>query len=301
VEYELAGIGSRAVAQIVDLLLLTVVTAIVVTLVGFWLMADLDSPAASYVVGATLIFQFFLFWGYFILFEYYASGKTLGKRLMKVRVVQDNGNNASFLSILLRNLFRLVDMLPLGYLVGVVVILVNGRERRIGDLVAGTMVVKAVPKSQFLWLDDVDLQSAGWNAPETVSHPEAVSHPEILRHHETLQPATGVSAPPATGEGGVTTVHLPGFSSPIVVQQPLPAQWLSLLTNLLARRNQMSKGDWNSLLDEAWEGMAGEGIVKVEPVAAEETGAALLSRRDKLRVLRTLVGSHGSSRRRDRQ
>jgi uncharacterized RDD family membrane protein YckC len=141
-QYAMAGIGSRALAQLIDLLLLTVVYGVLMGSAVLWGWLHIFGAATSYVIALIVILGFFIFFGYFILFEYFASGRTVGKWLIRLHVIRTNGGPLSFYAALIRNLFRFVDILPLGYLIGVITMLVTPSERRIGDFVADTIVVK---------------------------------------------------------------------------------------------------------------------------------------------------------------
>jgi uncharacterized RDD family membrane protein YckC len=141
ISYKLAGIGTRAIAQLIDVLLLGVVYTLFGIATSTWSSRNVLGQATSYVIGIVVVISFFIFWGYFIVLEYFLSGQTLGKKLVKVRVVQVNGRPVTFFGSLIRNLLRLIDVLPTGYLIGVIVMLIDKRERRIGDLAAGTMVI----------------------------------------------------------------------------------------------------------------------------------------------------------------
>ena len=85
--------------------------------------------------------------GYFILFEWLLSGQTPGKRLIGIRVIKMGGYSLRFLDVLLRNLMRVVDFLPLLYGVGAASLVLTSRCQRLGDLVAGTLVVHQEPSS----------------------------------------------------------------------------------------------------------------------------------------------------------
>lgn len=142
--FHTAGIGSRAIAKLIDNLIVGAASAIAVLAV---ILASLPyrirrmDTGFDYVVAGTLIFVVLLNAGYYICTEAFMGGRTIGKRIVGVRVLQDNGQPATFLSVLIRNLFRLLDMLPTMYLTGVVVMLFSKKDKRIGDLVAGTVVV----------------------------------------------------------------------------------------------------------------------------------------------------------------
>jgi len=94
-------------------------------------------------VGLYLIMMFALLWLYPVLFEVLNDGQTPGKKLMRLRVINANGTPVGWIASIVRNLLRTVDMLPFGYAFGLVSCLVDARCRRIGDVVAGTLVVHA--------------------------------------------------------------------------------------------------------------------------------------------------------------
>ncbi len=96
-----------------------------------------NGAAAIYVV----VF-FIFFWGYDVAFEVLASGRTPGKRWNGLRVVRSEGQPIGFLASATRNLLRLIDWLPSLYLVGMVSIFATGKNQRLGDIVAGSLVVR---------------------------------------------------------------------------------------------------------------------------------------------------------------
>lgn len=136
--YETAGLGSRFVAQLIDVLLLAGLL-LAITLLGIGIGMLTDSRAGLLFV---LLIGFAVLWGYFMVGEAVWSGQTLGKRLLRLRVVGVSGEPISAMQAIIRNLVRLVDFLPSYYLVGVIVMFVTQRSQRLGDLAAGTMVVK---------------------------------------------------------------------------------------------------------------------------------------------------------------
>ena len=87
---------------------------------------------------------FAIYWGYFVVFETLWSGQTPGKRIMRLRVVREDGRPVRFFEVFVRNLLRLaLDFQPLpSYAIGVVSIIFSPRSKRVGDFVAGTVVVK---------------------------------------------------------------------------------------------------------------------------------------------------------------
>lgn len=148
-----AGLGSRFLAMLIDFgLLLLVIFALRILLVLFQVpLALVDfSFSVSVMGGVSVLLIFVLQWGYFIFFEQIWNGQTPGKRVMKVRVLQSNGGPVTFVQSSTRNILRVVDALPmivpflypLGYLVGFLCAWLHPQGRRIGDLLAGTVVVR---------------------------------------------------------------------------------------------------------------------------------------------------------------
>lgn len=131
-DLSLAGIGSRAVAYMVDLLL-QFLALLAVSAVG---PAFGDLGVAFYAVASFVILL-----GYPIVAEAFASGRTVGKALVRIAVVAADGTPITFLAAVIRNVVRLVDALPGSYFVGLAAVLVTQRNQRIGDLAAGTLVI----------------------------------------------------------------------------------------------------------------------------------------------------------------
>jgi len=145
--YTIAGVGSRALAAIIDSLI--AITAIIVIMIGIAIASPGRGPGAPGDVfdawaGAVFVFAvFFVLWGYYVLFEGLADGQTPGKRLLRLRVVRDGGYSITFAASAVRNLVRFVDIQPVGcYAVGIVSMLFSKSGKRLGDIVAGTVVVR---------------------------------------------------------------------------------------------------------------------------------------------------------------
>lgn len=134
-----AGIVPRALAWAVDGAIRFVVAAIAVAMLAF---------LGEGGMGIYLILLFVLFWFYPVLFEVLRDGQTPGKTAMNLRVVNANGTPVTWLASIVRNLLRTVDMLPLFYAFGLVATLLDARSRRIGDIVAGTLVVYTDPPAK---------------------------------------------------------------------------------------------------------------------------------------------------------
>ncbi|MBO9324468.1 MAG: RDD family protein [Roseiflexus sp.] len=138
--YDIAGIGSRFLAAIIDSAL--IVLAEVALFLAITQVASMLQFAESVwlAIGATL--GFVILWGYFIAFELTWNGQSPGKRLIGLRVVSEGGRPITVLGSIIRNLVRIIDFLPLFYGIGVIVMFVDKRARRLGDLAADTLVVR---------------------------------------------------------------------------------------------------------------------------------------------------------------
>lgn len=129
----LAGLPSRGAAVILDLAAQTLAMVVI----GFVAGQFGDAGVALFAVGAFLVI-----FGYPVIGEAFLGGRTLGKAAMRIAVVDQRGGPASFLAVLIRNVVRLIDLLPGLYLVGATSILATARNQRLGDLAAGTLVVR---------------------------------------------------------------------------------------------------------------------------------------------------------------
>ncbi len=145
--YDVAGIGSRFLAALVDTILI-IILQLVVNLTLFLLVSSLFDDAFEdnflvWVVAALFgLVAFAFFWGYYIFFEMIWNGQSPGKRWVGLRVIRTDGTPITLTESIIRNLVRLVDFLPAYYGVGVVTMFVNEQARRLGDLAAGTLVVR---------------------------------------------------------------------------------------------------------------------------------------------------------------
>lgn len=141
INFQQAGIGSRFYAALIDTLLLTLIS-----LVGYYVNRQFISELGDIVgnwlgaLGGVIVFA--LFWGYYIAFEVTTNGQTFGKLALGLRVIKDGGYPIGFTDSAIRNLVRIVDFLPFLYGVGLLCMLLNKNWKRLGDLAAGTLVIK---------------------------------------------------------------------------------------------------------------------------------------------------------------
>jgi uncharacterized RDD family membrane protein YckC len=138
--YEIGGIGSRFLAAILDSVL--ILTLELFALYVFGLATELLEQFTSQIAAIGALLTFLILWGYYLFFELIWSGQSPGKRVIGLRVVREGGRPITVSGAAIRNLIRVIDFLPFGYGVGVVVMFIDSRARRLGDLAAGTLVVK---------------------------------------------------------------------------------------------------------------------------------------------------------------
>lgn len=145
--FALASIGNRFLACALDHLLQVILLLLMAW--AFFSFAGISSlegyfeEAPKWVIAAFIIVAFLIFSGYFALFEWAMNGQTPGKRLLKLRVIREDGRPITFWEAAARNLLRNFDMMPLPfYSIGLISVFVSSRDQRIGDLFAGTVVVR---------------------------------------------------------------------------------------------------------------------------------------------------------------
>ncbi len=144
IEFPLAGIGSRFLAIVFDSLLQFIGYVVLGLIAALALGGNLGRiwPSAWNWSAAVLILVVFcLYWGYYAFFETIWQGQTPGKRHAGIRVIKDTGRSITAFEAIARNLVRVVDQFPGVYAVGCVTMFLNKKSKRLGDFVAGTVVV----------------------------------------------------------------------------------------------------------------------------------------------------------------
>ncbi len=144
--YEIAGIGSRFLAALVDtlfILLLQLFTYLFLFLALYQSYGDFSSEMLTpWLIAALGLLAFAFLWGYYIFFEIAWNGQSPGKRWAGLRVIQASGAPITPAEVVIRNLVRAIDFLPAYYGVGLVAMFLDRQSRRLGDLAAGTLVVR---------------------------------------------------------------------------------------------------------------------------------------------------------------
>lgn len=184
IRFPIAGIGSRFLAIFADTLLqiavyvaLFLVFVLVVSSAPKTYAGGLSRSGEKWLIAGFILVHFVIYWGYFTLFEARWNGQTPGKKLFKIRVIQDSGRQITFFESMTRNLIRIVDMLPSIYLVGVISMVCNRRHKRLGDLAAGTLVVHERATEEPIW---------GGTGPRTITaatFQPAEREPDFLSQH----------------------------------------------------------------------------------------------------------------------
>jgi uncharacterized RDD family membrane protein YckC len=231
IEMPLAGIGSRFVAILIDYLIwgaaflvLGVMAAIIIPALHFF-----GGVSANWAAGIFFLIVFLLQWGYFALFEAFSNGRTPGKRVAKIRVIHQSGRGVNFLEALARNLVRFVDYLPGFYAVGVVAIFVSKRNQRLGDMVAGTLVVR-----------DRDVDAPRWsdNRTSVLSLRSSTAQP-IPAPGSALTGSSQWPGSPATSSGPWGAAPHLRVTLPAPALAKLSAADLEVLEGFFARRLDM--------------------------------------------------------------
>ncbi len=164
-EFPLAGIGSRFLAIALDTLIQAAGFVLVLLFTGlsFSTIMRWSPRAQGWTAAIIVLLLFALYSGYYVLFEIFWNGQTPGKRVTRLRVIGDSGRPITVYEAIARNLLRIVDQLPGFYGVGIISVFLSRRNKRVGDIVAGTVVVheKAMQDLQ----PDFPLQTQGSSAP----------------------------------------------------------------------------------------------------------------------------------------
>jgi len=177
INFQQAGIGSRFYAALIDTALLTLIS-----LAGYYVnrqfISELGDLVGNWLGALGGIVVFALFWGYYIAFEVTTSGQAFGKLALGLRVIKEGGYPIGFADSAIRNLVRIVDFLPFFYGVGLICMLISKKWQRLGDLAAGTLVIKTART-------ELKLTGAGSQA----NNPSISIPPRALIYTGWIQPA----------------------------------------------------------------------------------------------------------------
>ena len=194
ITYRLAGIGTRFAAMLVDTLAQAAVAgALLLLFPAIAGVSDLVEAGVPWLIALLVIAGFAVLWGYFIFWEAVWNGRTPGKKLAGIRVVRDSGHPVDFRAVVLRNICRYVDFLPAAYGVGATVMFFSKDSKRLGDYVAGTVVIvdaqgraktpaaEATPPTEYRLLGDPLLLDLG-----AIARDQLAMVDRYLERRETL-------------------------------------------------------------------------------------------------------------------
>ncbi|MGV3540554.1 MAG: RDD family protein [Rufibacter sp.] len=141
VEYAIASVGDRILAYLIDM-----VVGMAWFLIGFFIVGIMSAGGqpnntSFFIVGVIMLLPYLL---YHLLCEIFMNGQSIGKKAKDIKVIKLNGHAPSLGDYLLRWIFRIIDVTLYG-IVAIVTIAINGKGQRLGDLAAGTSVIKTVP------------------------------------------------------------------------------------------------------------------------------------------------------------
>ena len=137
----LAGPTTRFIAWSIDFACI----ALLMSVMGFVCSLFFSLLSMDIATGLTIVVVFVINFGYGIVLEWFWRGQTIGKRVMKLQVVDAEALPLRFSQVVIRNLFRIVDMLPLLYLVGGLSSVLSSKVQRLGDIAANTIVIRHSP------------------------------------------------------------------------------------------------------------------------------------------------------------
>ncbi len=154
-EYEIADIGTRFYALLLDSVMRIMILFVLgyVAALGATGIAILTRGSdSSWMLAAIVIVFFLIEYGYFAVSEIAMNGRTLGKYAFGLRVVKDDGSSLTRADLLLRNLIRVFDSMPILNALGLVVMLISPRAQRLGDIAARTIVIRERSPIRAEWL-----------------------------------------------------------------------------------------------------------------------------------------------------
>lgn len=191
----LAGPVVRFLAWVIDIACISLASTTIGSLLKLLAIINRDLGMALIILA-----NFIISVGYCIGCEWFWRGQTLGKRLLHLRVVDEQGLRLQFSQVVVRNLLRVVDSLPLFYLVGGVACLISGKSQRLGDIAASTIVVRnqKVLLPELERLTDDKFNSLAEHPHLAARLRQKVGHDELaialraLLRREELEPAARV-------------------------------------------------------------------------------------------------------------
>jgi uncharacterized RDD family membrane protein YckC len=246
VQYELAGLGSRFAAAVIDHTiqgLMIFGSYLLLLLISGMSFGGTFSDAPMWANATFILAMFVIFFGYFIFFELKWGGVTPGRKVMGLRAVRDGGYSIDVYSSVVRNLVRIVDMLPPMYGIGIISIFASKQYKRLGDFAAGTVVIKERPEAALAAPIRVPLSDVAMHYLPLVNDVDRLSRDDIelvrefLRRKETMEVAVQADL--------ANRIAIPLLNK-METSVEVPIQWhyADLLAAIELRRHQFETGDF---------------------------------------------------------
>jgi uncharacterized RDD family membrane protein YckC len=236
--YRTAGPVRRFWAWTIDSLIRVVLAFVVLFGLGLSGILSANDFTEGAAFGAMLVLLFALEWGYFVFFETIWDGKTPGKQALGLRTVKEGGYPIRFVDSVLRNLLRAADFLPKGYAVGVVVMASDRKFRRLGDRVAGTMVIveerRQVAAPVLVHPPPTADEIESFAQRPRLSAIELEALELFLRRRSTLGPAR---------EHELAEMIAPSYAKRLGVRYRDPSRFLALLYRRATERDAQPQGE----------------------------------------------------------
>lgn len=161
-EYEAAGFGSRYAAAFIDIFIQSVIS-LIISICASILRSDsisdifksANSQLNQFFVAILIVLNFVIFLGYFIIFEMALNGQTPGKKLLRLRVIKENGEPVGIWESLVRNIVKILDYIPILNFIDLFILIFSDKYKRIGDYAASTIVIKVKKENEIVGLDDI--------------------------------------------------------------------------------------------------------------------------------------------------
>jgi uncharacterized RDD family membrane protein YckC len=176
IDYEVGGLGERILAYCIDLVIF-IALAIIGGILAINLLSSTGISVYFIILGLMLLF-------YDLLCETFFNGQSIGKLVMKIRVISLDGTRPKFSQYLLRWLFRLVDFSITSWLGGLITIIATDKGQRIGDIVAGTVVIRTTPRTT---MDKIIFTNADDHYQPVFNQASQLKEEDISLIHEVME------------------------------------------------------------------------------------------------------------------
>ena len=179
IDYEVAGVGDRIVARLIDygLFILILILGVIVAILGKGIEQSITIIVLVIIYATLYVF-------YDLICEMFMNGQSIGKRVMKIKVISLDGARPSSGQYLLRWLFRIIDFTLTSDICGLICVAVSEKQQRVGDIVAGTTLIKTRPRTL---IDNLVFNQVADNYEPVFKEATLLSNQDITLVHEVIQ------------------------------------------------------------------------------------------------------------------